>query len=113
MSDKVYYIYIMSNHMRTVFYTGMTGNLQARYIQHLSEANDGFTKRYKCHDLVYVEHHDSAINAIVREKQIKKLSRKNKMQVIEKANPEYKNLAEEWKRDYITYVEQEGEDKTK
>ena len=110
MYNKTYYTYIMSNRTRTVLYVGITGNLQQRYIQHLSGVNDGFTKRYKCHDLIYVEHHDSAMDAIVREKQIKRLSRKNKMRLIEKMNPSYKNLAEEWKQEYKTYVEHESKD---
>ncbi len=109
MYNKTYYTYIMSNRTRTVLYVGMTGNLQQRYIQHLSGVNDGFTKRYKCHDLVYYEQFDNAMNAIEREKYLKKLSRHNKELLIDSMNPTRSNLAAEWKESYFKYIRHEEE----
>lgn len=92
MQDKQFYIYILSNHSRTVLYTGITSNLVKRVYQHKNELAEGFTKKYKVHDLVYFETYDDPTSAIEREKQIKNYSRKRKEQIILKFNPEVKDL---------------------
>jgi len=52
----------------------------------------GLPKRYNVNRLVWYEIHESAINAIVREKQIKKWKRDWKIKMIEKENPQWIDL---------------------
>lgn len=53
---------------------------------------EGFTKKYKVHDLVYFEQSENVQSALQREKQLKKWKRKWKLELIEKNNPEWKDL---------------------
>ena len=90
-----YWIYIMSNKTRTVLYIGVTNDLYRRYIEHKENVVEGFTKKYKCHDLLYYEEYRFAEDAIAREKQLKRWKRDKKEVLIAKINPERRNLAEE------------------
>ncbi|AFN73771.1 excinuclease ABC subunit C [Melioribacter roseus P3M-2] len=87
-----YYVYIMTNKHNTTLYTGMTNNLIRRVYEHKNKLTNGFTKRYNCTKLVWYEIHDTPVNAIKREKQIKAGSRKKKLDLINKLNPEWKDL---------------------
>lgn len=93
--SKSYYVYILSNFSRTTLYTGVTDNLIKRVWQHKNEVVEGFTKKYKVHDLVYYESCESPLVAIEREKQIKSWSRKKKEELIKKFNPTIKDLYKE------------------
>ena len=95
MNAKGGYVYIMSNRLRTVLYTGVTSNLLSRVYDHKHETGSEFTKRYKCFYLVYYEFHESIEAAIEREKQIKKWGRTWKEDLIKKFNPQIKDL---WNR---------------
>ncbi|PIR66784.1 MAG: excinuclease ABC subunit C [Parcubacteria group bacterium CG10_big_fil_rev_8_21_14_0_10_36_14] len=92
MQNKLYYIYILTNNDNKVLYTGITSNLPGRIYQHKSKLADGFTKKYNVDKLIYYEVAETAISAIAREKQIKAGSRKKKIELINKINPEWKNL---------------------
>ncbi|MCH8204558.1 MAG: GIY-YIG nuclease family protein, partial [Candidatus Hydrogenedentes bacterium] len=83
---KTYAVYILANRSRTL-YTGMTGDLQQRVEQHKSKEIEGFTKRYAIDQLVFYELHDTAAEAIAREKQIKGWTRAKKTALIEENNP--------------------------
>lgn len=85
----------MTNSNNTVIYTGMTNDLKRRIYEHKEKLIEGFIKRYNVTKLVYYEIYKSSYSAISREKQIKAGSRKKKIQLIEKANPEWKDLASE------------------
>ena len=85
-------IYIMTNKRNGTLYTGVTSNLIKRVYQHKYEDIDGFTKRYGCKQLVYCEQHNHMYDAISREKQIKAGSRKKKLALIEKINPNCEDL---------------------
>jgi putative endonuclease len=87
-------IYIMTNRRNGTLYTGVTNNLLARVYQHKQGLQAGFTKQYKCTQLVYYELHADMIAAIVREKQIKAGSRKKKLTLIESINPRWLDLSE-------------------
>ena len=63
-------------------------------MDHRNGAADGFTKRYKLHSLVYAEPHDDIRDAIRREKRLKHWPRRWKINLIEGANPEWRDLAE-------------------
>jgi putative endonuclease len=85
------YIYIMAN-TRPTLYTGVTSNLIQRVFQHKNNLVKGFTAQYNIHMLVYYEHHETIEAAIIREKQIKNMNRADKLQMIQNANPEFKDL---------------------
>ena len=85
-------MYILTNHNRRVLYTGVTNNLVRRIYEHKNKLNDGFTKKYDVNKLVYYEFFEDITLAINREKQIKSGSRKKKLDLINKFNPEWKDL---------------------
>ena len=89
---RQFYVYIMTNPRHTVLYTGMTNNLIRRVWQHKNGRDGGFTGRYHCSVLVLYEDYLDAYNAIAREKQIKARSRTYKIELIERTNPEWKDL---------------------
>jgi putative endonuclease len=88
-------IYIVTNKMHGTLYTGVTSNLIKRTYEHKCNMLDGFTRRYNCSILVFYELYDSMQCAISREKQIKSGSRRQKLQLIEIANPQWKDLYED------------------
>jgi putative endonuclease len=94
--SRYYSVYIMSNYARTVFYTGVTNNLELRVNQHRDNKPGSFTSKYKCHYLVYWEDYNSVRNAIAREKQIKNWKREWKIELIRKENPDLLDLAKDW-----------------
>ena len=82
----------MANKRNGTLYTGVTSNLIQRVYQHKNSLTAGFTQEYDCKYLVYYEIHENMMNAITREKQIKKGSRKNKIALIESLNPSWIDL---------------------
>jgi len=95
MYDKVPCVYILANKRNGTIYTGVTSNLNKRVLEHKNNVVKGFTEKYNVHNLVYYETTDTMFNAIEREKQIKAGSRKKKIDLIEKNNPEWKDLYNE------------------
>ena len=73
----------------------VTSNLAQRVWQHKSDLVEGFTKRYGVHTLVWYEVHATMESAIAREKAIKEWKRAWKMALIEKSNPQWRDLYEE------------------
>jgi len=96
MFDKYYYVYIMTNKNNTVLYTGVTNNLMRRVSEHKNRQIKGFTAKYNIDKLVYFEHFNEVESAIAREKQFKAGSRMKKIKLIEKENPDWKDLSEEF-----------------
>jgi putative endonuclease len=92
---RQYYVYIMANPRKTVLYTGVTNDLVRRVWQHRSGKFGGFAARYHCFKLVLYEIFLDSYNAIAREKQIKAGSRRRKVQLVERVNPEWRDLFEE------------------
>src|ERR1041384_3216052 len=86
-------VYIMANRHNGTLYTGVTSDLPKRDYEHKNDLADGFTKKYKCHLLVYYEMHDTMESAILREKQIKAGSRQKKLALIENMNPDWRDLS--------------------
>jgi putative endonuclease len=85
-------VYILASKPNGTLYVGVTSDIARRAFEHRSDAVDGFTKRYGVHRLVYVEFHETVPDAIVREKRIKKWNRSWKIELIERDNPEWRDL---------------------
>lgn len=86
------FVYILTNKIHTVLYTGVTSDLPRRISEHKSNSIPGFSQRYKTHKLVYAEAFDSVEDAIQREKAIKKWNKEWKIELIEKNNPEWDEI---------------------
>ncbi len=87
-------VYMMVNRRNGTIYTGVTSNLPKRAVEHREGLVKGFSAKYGCKILVWYELHDTMIDAISREKQIKAGSRANKLALIESFNPQWKDLYE-------------------
>src|SRR5437764_273408 len=88
-------IYIMANKRNGTLYTSVTNDLIKRIYQHKDAKIKGFTARYGCKQLVYYELHGDMLSTIDREKQIEGGSRKMKLSLIEKMNPDWKDIYED------------------
>ena len=86
------FIYILSNKNRTVFYTGVTGNLTLRMKSHIQGKGSVFCKKYNIKELIYYEFFIDIREAIKREKEIKGWREEKKLALIQQRNPELKNL---------------------
>jgi len=95
MREYRFWVYIMASKSRRI-YTGMTNNLFARVLQHKSGKIEGFTEKYKINRLVYYEEYTYIWTTIRREKQIKGLDRAKRVALIERMNPTWEDLAEDW-----------------
>ena len=95
MSERLYCVYITANARRTVLYTGVPGALKRRIWQHKEKLAGGFTSRNNATRLVYYETCSDPLSAIAREKQIKAGSRKRKFELIERMNPDWRDLYDE------------------
>jgi putative endonuclease len=93
--DKVYCVYIMTNQRNTVLYVGVTGDLKVRVHQHREKLLPGFTNRYNVSKLVYYEAGYDPSGDIAREKQIKGTSRHKKIELINRVNPEWRDLSDQ------------------
>ena len=88
-------IYILTNKINTVLYTGVTSDLFFRIKEHKEKYHpDSFTAKNNCNKLVYFEQFSSIEEAIAREKQIKNWKRLWKINLIQSINPEWKDLYE-------------------
>jgi len=90
-----YYVYIMSSRSR-VLYVGVTNDLERRVYEHKHALQKGFSSRYKTFQLIYYEEMSDVDMAITREKQIKKWRRSKKITLIERVNPTWRDMAEDW-----------------
>jgi len=93
---KQYAIYFMTNKNNTVLYIGVTSDLTKRVYQHKANIYKGFTSKYNCNKLVYFEYFDNIVDAIAREKQLKKGNRKRKDDLVNTMNSEWLDLADNW-----------------
>jgi len=95
MLEKKYYVYLLTTWNNKVLYTGVTNNLERRIYEHKNKLNNGFTKKYNIHKLVYFEETDDILVAIEREKQIKGWLRVKKNNLVESVNPNWRDLSNE------------------
>ncbi|MDE2366488.1 MAG: GIY-YIG nuclease family protein [Betaproteobacteria bacterium] len=88
-------VYILASKRNGTLYIGVTSDLVKRVWEHKHDLVEGFTRKYGVHKLVYFEMHHEITEAIRREKQLKKWNRAWKIELIEKANPEWRDLWQE------------------
>ncbi|MDP3997303.1 MAG: GIY-YIG nuclease family protein [bacterium] len=90
-----YYIYIMASKRNGTLYIGVTNDLVRRVWEHKQKLVDGFTKKYRVDKLVWYQIAEEPIAAITREKQLKNWHRQWKIDLIEKENPDWRDLYED------------------
>jgi len=90
---KNYYVYILTNKRNGTLYTGITNNLIRRVYEHKSRLIEGFTKKYSINKLIYFESTTDVNDSILREKRLKKWKREWKIDLIEKSNPDWRDLS--------------------
>ncbi|WP_292891843.1 GIY-YIG nuclease family protein [Nonlabens sp.] len=96
------YTYIMAHMKNKLFYVGVTNNIKQRTFDHKQATFETHVGKYNIKQLVWYEHYDNPIEAIKREKLIKKWKRVYKINLIESRNPEWNDLAADW--DFTGYV---------
>ncbi len=92
MSPKQPTVYILASQKNGTIYVGVTSDLSTRIQTHKTDAVPSFTQKYQVHTLVYAESFDTMDEAILREKQLKAGSRKKKIELIERDNPEWLDI---------------------
>jgi putative endonuclease len=90
-----FFVYIPASNRNGTLYIGMTDNLARRVWEHQAGVVAGFTKKYGVKTLVWYEIHESREAAFRRERQLKKWNRLWKLEMIEKVNPTWRDLADE------------------
>jgi putative endonuclease len=97
MQTKLFYIYILANDRNGTIYIGVTNDLEKRIKQHKTKMYEqSFTAKYSIDKLVYYESTENSESAITREKQLKNWTRQWKLDLIEKNNPQWEDLSENW-----------------
>ena len=92
MRHHRYWTYILTNYSRSVYYVGVTNNLERRLQEHRG-GHVTFTGRYNVHLLMYAEETKYILNAIAREKQLKRWSRAEKLALVRTVNPLFEDLS--------------------
>lgn len=89
---RSYFTYILTNTHKNVLYVGMTNNLQVRLVEHFVSTikkRKTFVARYNCYYCVWYEAFDNALDAIRKEKALKRISRQEKEKLVELMNPNW------------------------
>jgi len=94
--ERIPCVYLLASSFHSTLYTGVTSALLGRVWQHREEVTQGFTARHGVKRLVWFEVHETMESAIRREKQIKRWHRQWKIELIEKENPSWRDLAEDF-----------------
>jgi putative endonuclease len=90
-----FYVYILASRYRGTIYVGVTNDISRRIGEHQSGIAAGFTRRYHVDRLVHVEQYNSILEARAREHALKRWRREWKFELIEKLNPEWRDLTPE------------------
>jgi putative endonuclease len=85
-------VYILASKRNGTLYIGVTSDLTKRVWQHRNDMEEGFTKRYGIHHLVWYELHENMESALQREKRLKEWKRAWKLELIENTNPDWQDL---------------------
>jgi putative endonuclease len=95
MNERRYSVYIMASRSHN-FYVGVTNNIARRVREHKDHTFQGFTDRYNVDRLVWYETYPYIRTAIAREKQLKGWVRAKKIELIERMNPTWQDLSDDW-----------------
>ena len=87
------YVYILASKRNGTLYTGVTRDLPGRLFEHQNNLTPGFTSKYGVKTLVWFEEHELLVEAIAREKAIKKWKRPWKLALIKEMNPEWEDIS--------------------
>lgn len=91
--NKLWFVYIITNHINSVLYTGITNNLARRVYEHKHKINvSSFSKRYNLYKLIWFQQFNNPKEAIIIEKKIKGWTRKKKLNLIKNTNPNLVDL---------------------
>ncbi|MFG1350859.1 GIY-YIG nuclease family protein [Xanthobacter autotrophicus] len=93
--ERRYFVYLLASKPRGTLYVGVTNDLTRRVFEHRLGTEPGFTSRYHVQRLVWFEIHETAMAAIQREKRLKAWLRQWKFDLVEKDNPEWRDLFDE------------------
>jgi putative endonuclease len=88
-----FFVYILASRRNGTLYVGVTNDLSRRISEHKARTVPGFSRKYEVDRLVYVEEYPSIMDARARERTLKRWRRAWKSQLIEKANPSWRDLA--------------------
>jgi putative endonuclease len=91
-----FFVYILANKRNGTLYIGVTNNLARRITEHKAKLVPGFTRKYGVDLLVYVEAFDSILEARAREHSLKRWRRAWKIELIEKLNPDWRDLTDQF-----------------
>ena len=90
--EKQFFVYMLASGRNGTLYIGVTSDLPKRVWEHKHRTFDGFTKRYHVDKLVWFEPCADAESAIASEKRLKAWKRAWKLEMIERANPDWRDL---------------------
>lgn len=90
---KQYFVYILASQKNGTLYIGVTSDLVRRLSEHKQKATESFTQKYGVDKLVYFEQTEDVRSALEREKRLKKWNRAWKIKLIERKNPEWRDLS--------------------
>ncbi len=93
---RTYFVYIATNILNTVLYTGITNDVARRMSEHRNKLVSGFTSKYNICKLVCVDQFPEPMMAIAAEKKIKGWLRSKKIALIKSVNPEFRDLASDF-----------------
>jgi len=94
--NKGGYVYILTNRPGGTLYIGVTAKIERRLSEHRLGIASKFTHRYNLRRLIYYEAFDEITYAIEREKQLKAWQRDWKIELVERTNPGWRDLSENW-----------------
>ena len=98
MRKHDYWVYILTNKHCTTLYIGITNSIIRRLYQHRYGEVDGFTKRYRLNRVVWLEHFRNVNDAIACEKKLKGWRRARKIALVERKNPQWLDLSDDWEQ---------------
>jgi putative endonuclease len=93
--DAPFFVYILASQRNGTLYIGVTNNLARRMAEHKGKLVPGFTRKYGVDSLVYFEAFDSILEARAREHSLKRWQRAWKIDLIEKLNPDWRDLTDQ------------------
>ena len=90
-----FFVYILASKRNGTLYIGVTNNLARRVAEHKAKLVPSFTRKYGVDLLVYFEGFDSILEARTREHALKRWRRAWKIELIEKLNPDWRDLSDQ------------------